>query len=321
MKVRLWMLGVGCWLLAACNSSSLKPASGGTVGSVVVVAMEEDTLSARMVADALKHPCPALPQPEPMFDAQLMSKQSFQQAWGHLARAYILVSTAHNGLTHTILSCRHNGEAIPQIGFSLKASNRQQLQHDLDSLRPLIERELLAFERDVSIADIEKNHNPKAEAMVKQMFGIDMLLPKELTASKRGEQFAWISNNTPSGMRNICIYEVPASHIDASAFIRLRDSVMRTNIPGELPDMYMSTVAEVLRFGRSTSDKSRLFRAEGLWEMTGDMMGGPFVALVVNDTLKHRVLVAEAFVYAPEQRKRNIMRQLEAALYTVKAQP
>ena len=46
------------------------------------------------------------------------------------------------------------------------------------------------------------------------------------------------------------------------------------------------------------------------------MMGGPFVAHAIADSIHKRIVVAEAFVYAPEQLKRNIMRQLEAALYT-----
>ena len=48
-----------------------------------------------------------------------------------------------------------------------------------------------------------------------------------------------------------------------------------------------------------------------------DMMGGPFVSHARVDRPNGRVVVVEAFVYAPEKKKRDLMRQLEASLYTL----
>ena len=57
--------------------------------------------------------------------------------------------------------------------------------------------------------------------------------------------------------------------------------------------------------------------ARGLWRVQGDRMGGPFVSHSRVDELNGRVIVAEAFVYAPESLKRDLMRRMEAALYTL----
>ena len=56
----------------------------------------------------------------------------------------------------------------------------------------------------------------------------------------------------------------------------------------------------------------------GLWRVQGDMMGGPFVSLTRLDEQNNRVIVAEGFVYAPETEKRNFIRRIEAALYTLR---
>ena len=56
----------------------------------------------------------------------------------------------------------------------------------------------------------------------------------------------------------------------------------------------------------------------GLWRVEGDMMGGPFVSLARLDEQNNRVIVAEGFVYAPETEKRNYIRRIEAALYTLR---
>ncbi len=56
----------------------------------------------------------------------------------------------------------------------------------------------------------------------------------------------------------------------------------------------------------------------GLWKMQGDMMGGPFVSHIRLDEANNRVVVAEAFVYAPETSKRNYIRRMEASLFTLR---
>ena len=46
-------------------------------------------------------------------------------------------------------------------------------------------------------------------------------------------------------------------------------------------------------------------------------MGGPFESLSLLDSVQGRVVVADAFIYAPGQKKRNAMRQLAAAVSTL----
>jgi hypothetical protein len=51
--------------------------------------------------------------------------------------------------------------------------------------------------------------------------------------------------------------------------------------------------------------------------MEGDMMGGPFVSHARVDRPNGRVVVVEGFVYSPKGLKRNLIRQMEAVLYTL----
>ena len=55
---------------------------------------------------------------------------------------------------------------------------------------------------------------------------------------------------------------------------------------------------------------------KGLWEMKGDGMGGAFIER--RQVEGKSILVVMAFVYAPSKKKRNYIKQLEAALYTLK---
>ena len=58
--------------------------------------------------------------------------------------------------------------------------------------------------------------------------------------------------------------------------------------------------------------------ARGLWRMKGDFMGGPYVSHTRLDENNQRIITAEIFVYSPDKMKRNLVRQMEASLYTLK---
>ena len=52
--------------------------------------------------------------------------------------------------------------------------------------------------------------------------------------------------------------------------------------------------------------------------MNGAAMGGPFYSHTRLDEINQRVITVEGFVFAPGTKKRNAIRQLEAAIYTMK---
>lgn len=149
-------------------------------------------------------------------------------------------------------------------------------------------RMLNAFEMGQEVKTLRRSHNTKAGDAIRKMFGLEMLIPEGLSSSMVRPGFIWLSNNTPQGMKNIVV---------------LRGNVneaLAKNIKGETDEMHMRLVAPGQK--------------RGLWEMVGDAMGGPYVQRQVGD------VTVIAFVYAPESKKRNLMRQLEAALYTIKQQ-
>ena len=133
----------------------------------------------------------------------------------------------------------------------------------------------------------------------------------------------WIANASQDISRNIVIYSVPYSDVkqfDKDYLLQVRDSVVKSLIPGPVDGSYMATEYryDPPRY-RHTTMASGKFATEtrGLWRVEGDLMGGPFVSHSRVDTLNNRVVVVEGFVYAPQKSKRDLMRRLEGALYTL----
>ena len=145
-------------------------------------------------------------------------------------------------------------------------------------------------------------------------------IQSEMESYKEGKDFFWSSTNLND--MNFVMYTFPfrdENTFTKAYFIHKRDSVMKVNIPGEREGMYMETADSAFVDVRNIAVKGDYaFEARGLWEMKNDAMGGPFVSHMRVDRANARVVVVEGFVYNPGKLKRDQIRRLNAALYTLK---
>ncbi len=56
----------------------------------------------------------------------------------------------------------------------------------------------------------------------------------------------------------------------------------------------------------------------GLWRTNNYSMGGPFLGYAIVDEVQGNLYYIEGFTYAPGKNKREIMRELEAVLWSFK---
>lgn len=93
---------------------------------------------------------------------------------------------------------------------------------------------------------------------------------------------------------------------------------MKANIPGAKDGMYMATDTMTVETKALNVQGEYALEARGLWRMKGDFMGGPFVSHTRLDKANNRVITAEIFIYSPDKLKRNLVRLMEASLYTLR---
>jgi len=170
------------------------------------------------------------------------------------------------------------------------------------------------------IKTLKTKYSKVTDDLAWQIFDCHLYAPDELKSYKKGDHFFWTSNNTASGLENICMYsyeyEGPET-FNKAYILHKRDSVMEKNLPGEKPGMYMQTDTLCTLIKPIVVHNQYAMEIRGLWIMKDDCMGGPFVSHSRIDTETNRVIVVEGFVYAPEKMKRGLIRRLEAALYTL----
>ena len=312
VRESLKTLLAGCLLLlflASCSTGGRNGKLPKSTGMPYEVVLEGDTDS--IVTKMLTEDVTGLPQPEPL--CRLIQVKKGKTRGNYLlVRTRIVVNIGERdfgeqniGERDFSVTLHHDENAAPQNIIRITAQSAQQLRERLngEKLRHIVDEVELKHLADI-ISGNPSKQNREMQDEIKKMFGIDMKIPAAMNASKKAKDFIWISNNASSGMQNLLVMKVKseerrmknsnAFHVNDKALI---DSILRTNMPGETDSMYMVIPH---------------LSERGLWEMKGDAMGGPYVMHCIHN------LYIIAFVYAPEMKKKILIKQLEAAISTIK---
>lgn len=304
--------------MASCSSGNeKKSAVKGKVQSapyeLLVVANKDwlKTEAGQKLVEIVEAPISGLPQREGNFRVTYVNPEAFKGVFQFYAN--ILVVKVDMKHEESRMTLEKDLYARPQVVEGLYAPTdwafvRLLEAHKKDILRHFNENE---FARERKF--LEKNYNGAVMAQVKKQFGVSINVPQDVDDMKIGENFLWASASKKDFQQNVCIYTLPWSN--NLSFEDVRDSVMKVNIPGDREDQWMETDRRTVMIDDIT--RTDLLVVRGLWDMRNDAMGGPFVSYCYVDTIRSRFLIVEGFVFAPDKKKRPIIRQLEAALQTM----
>ncbi len=299
----------------------LTPASSGRPYEVTVIMADSlwNRPAGRAVFAALDTDVPGLPQSERSFFIYHMDVQNYDQIT-RLSRNLILVDINPNLYTQTKFKYQRDVYSSPQMIMTIQSPDENELTAYVNTHRNAIVEFFTLAEMNREVEFLKQHHNRNLSDKVKEMFNCEMNIPEELRSFKVGKDFVWASTNKGTADMNFVMYSYPYTSnktFTKEYFIAKRDSFMKANIPGAKPNMHMATDSEFVDVKNIMVKKNYAMEARGLWEMEHDMMGGPFVSHSSVDTVNNRVIVVEGFVYAPDTKKRDLMRKMEASLYTL----
>jgi hypothetical protein len=300
----------------------LVPSSSGNPYEVMVVA--EDSLwegySGRALKTALSKPLPMLPQREEVFHVSHVTERHYDRITNLFRNIIVLKINPY--YVEPKVKIERDVHSSPQLIMTIEGPSDRMLSPFITEQTRFLIRYFTAEEINREATRLEDEHNIKFNQKVQEMFGCEFYIPADIRKMKVGKDFIWASDDGLSSIQNICIYSYPyfteRVFSGRNVYMALRDSFMRANIPGEHPGSVMATNHEFCDVVDMDIQGHYVQEARGLWEMTGEAMGGPFVAHSQVDTVNGRVIVVEGFVYAPDKMKRTMLRRLEAALYTLR---
>ncbi len=313
-------------LLTSCDSNPTLPTSTGAAGEVLLVINEDVFKSAAgdSIVRILNKDVPCMPQSEPMFNISRTNYEGFTSIIKPARN--ILMVDAGRAYSSVKMKTAENRWSKPQAVLTIQGPTTQEVAEAIGKYKNEIANYFVKAERDRSIAHHLRYNEKDMSAKVKEHMGFSMAVPKNMNRCKKAKDFMWISNTAGNMNRNIVLYSYPYTEADAftrEKLLQHRDSVLKQHVPGPVEGSYMTTEYRIeppIFSTTATNSKQYATRLQGLWRVEGEFMGGPFVSISCLDEKNQRIITAEAFIYAPNEYKRNAMRQLEAALYTLKAE-
>ena len=325
MKKHLFYLYLALVVIAfsACNGKKgmLAPTSSGRAYEILVVVDQEmwNKPAGRALYNALDTDVPGLPQSERSFRMMYTSPANYDSTL-KLVRN-IIIADVQNIYTKASFKYAKDVYAAPQTILTIQAPDESSFEKFVTENKQFIVDFFTHAEMNRQIALLKNDHSDYIATKVKSMFDCDVWIPAELTASKQGDHFFWAGTNAATGDQNFVIYSYPYTDKDTftkAYFIQKRDSVMKANIPGARAGMYMTTDSVMTDVKPLDIHGQYVMEARGLWRVKNDFMGGPFVSHTCLDRANHRIITAEIFIYSPDKLKRNLVRRMEASLYTLR---
>lgn len=269
----------------------------------------------QVFVEAVESPIEGLPQLEQNFRVTYINPEAFNGTF----RVYSNIIFAEVGKKYAEAEMRtaRNEYCRPQLIVFLSAPDGMSfvelVQGRSKQILDMFNEQEFVRER----ASLGKKYSRAVMRQAEKQFGVSIKAPSNIDEIKVGKDFFWASDGKRENRTNVCLYTLPMQDLSLEAFVAARDSVMKINIPGGREDQWMETDGRTVTSRIVERGGRQVMEVRGLWDMKNDAMGGPFVSYVQADASGQKLLVAEGFVFAPEEKKRAMIRQLEAVLQTI----
>lgn len=311
-------------LLVSCGSDSTQMRKNvtGKAGEMVVVISDKswNDKAGEAIRETLGQAQVALPQDEPLFDLIDVPHEAFKDIFKttrNIVRTSISQNVDESGVSFT-----DDVWAYPQATVQINAKTQDEFVKLLNENKGKILSYFLAAEKERNTLNYKRVYEKAVYNTLDQEFGFTMHVPPGFRIVEKGKDFIWIQYDTPEIFQGIVIYTYP--FVSDSAFtvnyqLPIRDSILKANVNGPTDGSYMATERRIDQvFNVKKHNGNYAAEMRGLWRVENDFMGGPYVALSELDVANQRVINAFGFVYAPSKDKRNLLRQVEAMIYSLK---
>ncbi|NJL15218.1 MAG: DUF4837 family protein [Microscillaceae bacterium] len=166
--------------------------------------------------------------------------------------------------------------------------------------------------------------NARLGELIQKKTGLQLQIPEGFAKAKTDSNFLWIREKGNPYDRSITItYGQYSSQemFDTAQIIRWREH-FGYKFMNDNPERraYMSTQNAMVPLEARPVRLNGKFAMEyrGLWMLKNMSQGGPFLGYAFVDEKKRRFYYVEAFLYAPTEKHRRVMFELESVLHTLK---
>ena len=289
------------FFFSACSDGiKTLPSSTGILSEVIFVV--EDLLWEKQVKDIAFRTfgahIPGLTQDESFFRVIHVNHSEFKSI---LKTHKNIVIIAKNVSTSNQKNKWANGQLVVQLAFK---EENNTLSNDLNKVKSIFDfREIRLLRNSIS-----KLSQTIQEKSIKEQFNIELLIPAEYTIIRDTLDLFWATYNPEKKeeIKHLFVFSFEPKEINLQKeVLQKTDSIFTKYLLGSKEGQHVKIED---RFSPIYSENTY----RGLWKLERGFMGGPF--LIKTYFFNKKVVVTAGLIFAPNDRKRNYIRTLEAIL-------
>ena len=321
----LW-IGLIAIIVNACSSGvkNITTSSTGRNGEILIVTDRDlwrgdlkDTITNYFTAFQ-----DGLPQAEPKFSIFQTPTDEFNR----ILRPHrsILIISLDNSSPEAKITITKDKWAEPQVVIKLIGPTRELLVkkfwQERDNIANLfIESEYRRYQK-VALSMGE----PGITKTLEEKYGFSLDFPQGFSISSQLPNFCWIRKEAKDFSNGVLIYTYDYTNensLSPKNILFIRDSITKAYISGPTDSSFMAVSYSDYqpKSIENPFNGNYCIETRGLWLVKNDFMGGPFVNYTFVDKERNKVIVLDAYVYAPRDNKRDMLRSVEAILHTWKS--
>ena len=302
-----------------------KARSVGGTSEILLVTQNDEQWNGQMgqaVRDFFEEEQYGLPQPEKNFKVAHLNINALSDMFQK--HRNLIIAKIEPDIKNPLVETQKNWMSEPQFVIRITAASPESWVRTFDTQKDGLKLLFDENERERFQEFFRPTRDHKIISQIKKQFGVTMNIPEGYFIGIDKDDFMWIRKETADMSMAFMIYELPykdTADLNPDNIIRVRDSIVEKYIPGPIDGSYMTTDKEFLKpVFKTLPDFPAGYAVEtrGLWNVVGDFMAGPFVSYSIVNPESDKIITAEGWVYYPNKDKRDLLRQLESILYSLK---
>lgn len=330
------------------DGSSALPTARGAREEIVLV-MDSAAWEGQLgdeIRETFMKAIPGLPQPEPYFNLRHVNPLKLnkvlrnsrnmlyvttldtESAAGRLINSYFTESSIKQIQENPDLFMypKKNEFARGQDVLYLFGTTEEELINNVEENREQIRNFFMNIERERLQKDLYKASEEKSlnqHLLKEHQFYIRVPFGYKLVPEENTENFVWIRQLGQEVDKSVLVYYedyTSESIFQPDSILALRNRITKQYI-ADSETVYMMMQEQVpVNFDTVTFHGKFSVEARGLWKLSNNSMGGPFVSYTFVDEQLGRLYYIEGFVYSPGEEKRPHIREVEAILDTFRTE-
>ncbi|HEY9113534.1 MAG TPA: DUF4837 family protein, partial [Bacteroidales bacterium] len=298
--------------------------SVGNTSEIMVVLQNDEQWEFRIgdvIREYLGQPQYGLNQAETTFKLSHITAGSFSELL-QKHRNLIIVNIDDKAPKASIESI-NDYWAAPQQIFRITAPSVEAFVEVFEANATTIIRKFNESERNRIISVFKTAAGNKAIDQIRKDAGLTFVVPADYFVAKSEPGFMWVRKEAAEYSQGFVIiseeYQDTAQFSTASILSRT-NRFLKQFVPGSVDSSYMiidDVSLEPMVSLASDFLVEYAVEIRGLWKVENDFMGGPFVSYTFVNPNNNKIITLYGYVYKPNKEKRDLLKQVEAIMYSV----